>query len=153
MENNLQKLQRIGKELENINRDLSGVIHKQNSSNFDTISLDKSSSFQDLKGDSAYTTAWNLEMADLAYEEFLVILSDIKLSYQMEEKDLISRASSLKRGTETFKKMSSEALVNLSIHWPTLKIKFIIHSFSIFSVNIFILIKWNLENKILLVIH
>ena len=122
MENNLQKLQRIGKELENINRDLSGVIHKHkpdNNLNFDTISLDKFSSltsFQDLKGDSAYTTAWNLEMADLAYEEFLVILSDIKLSYQMEEKDLISRASSLNRGSETFKKMSSEALVNLSSH-------------------------------------
>lgn len=125
METNLEKLQRIGKELENINRDLSGVIykHKHNFTDdyfnniLDASYLDECSSMSSLPevtGDSLYSTVWNLEMADLAYEEFLGILADIKLSHQIEAKDLIARASSLNRGTETFKKMSSEALVNLS---------------------------------------
>jgi hypothetical protein len=52
-------------------------------------------------------------MAGLAFEEFLLVLADIKLSYQMEQKELVSRASCLTRESESFKKMSSGALAKL----------------------------------------
>lgn len=122
MERNLQNLHRIGKELEDVNRDLSEVIDKQKHSYLedslsDTSSLDECSSLSsspEVTGNSLYSAVRDFEMADLAYEELLIVLADIKLSYQIEAKELIARASYLKRESETFKKMSSEALANLS---------------------------------------
>jgi hypothetical protein len=126
MERNLQNLHRIGKELEEVNRDLSEVIGQEKScysedmncgSLSDTSSLDECSSFSsspEITGNSLYSAVRDFEMADMAYEELLIVLADIKLSYQIEAKELIARASYLKRESETFKKMSSEALVNLS---------------------------------------
>ncbi len=122
MERNLQNLQRIGKELEDVNRDLSEVIDKQKLCSMedglsDTSSLDDCSSLSsspEVTGNSLYSAVRDFEMADLAYEELLIVLADIKLSYQIEAKELIARASYLKRESETFKKMSSEALANLS---------------------------------------
>lgn len=125
MEKNLQDLHRIGKELEDVNRDLSKVIDmekhpsasEENYSFSDTSSLDESSSRSsspEVTGYSLYSAVRDFEMADLAHRELLIVLADIKLSYQIEAKDLIARASCLQRESETFKKMSTEALTNLS---------------------------------------
>jgi len=125
LEKNLQSLHRIGKELEDINRDLSEVIDKQKVSSSaedfdsfsDTSSLDDWSSLSsspEVTGTTLYSAMRDFEMAELAYRELLMVLADIKLSYQIEAKDLIARASNLKRESETFEKMSSEALANLS---------------------------------------
>jgi len=125
LEKNLENLHRIGKELEDINCDLSEVIDKQKVSfieDFDNLSdysssLDDSSSLPsspEVTGTTLYSAMRDFEMAELAYRELLMVLADIRLSYQIEAKDLIARASNLKRQSETFEKMSSEALTNLS---------------------------------------
>lgn len=130
MERNLQHLNRIGKELEEVNRDLTTVIDKERhlsaESNHETtvscvassveestVSLDEGLAQQELSRDFYYSAVQNLELAGLAFEEFVLVLSDIKLSYQIEQKELFSRASCLTRESENFKKMSSNALEKL----------------------------------------
>jgi type II secretory pathway component PulL len=129
MERNLQHLHRIGKELEEVNRDLTTVIDKERhlsvESNQDvvsgdvssveesSVSLDEGLAQQELSRDFYYSAVQNLELAGLAFEEFVLIMADIKLSYQIEQKELFSRASCLTRESESFKKMSSDALAKL----------------------------------------
>lgn len=132
MERNLQHLHRIGKELEEVNRDLTSVIDKERHLSFESsvhetstvsgeassveessVSLDEAMTQQELSRDFKYSAVQNFEMAGLAFEEFLLILKDIKLSYQIEQKELVSRASCLTRESESFQKMSSEALAKL----------------------------------------
>lgn len=129
MERNLQHLHRIGKELEEVNRDLTTVIDKERHLSFESsheivsgdsssieessVSLDEGLAQQELSRDFCYSAVQNLELAGLAFEEFVLVLADIKLSYQMEQKELVSRASCLTRESENFKKMSSDALAKL----------------------------------------
>jgi hypothetical protein len=130
MERNLQHLHRIGKELEEVNKDLTTVIDKERHLSFEStheasivsgdsssveessVSLDEGMS-QELSRDFYYSAVQNFEMAGLAFEEFILVLADIKLSYQIEQKELVSRASCLTRESESFKKMSSNALQKL----------------------------------------
>ena len=130
MERNLQHLHRIGKELEEVNKDLTTVIDKErhlsvesthetsivsgDSSSVEesSVSLDEGMA-QELSRDFYYSAVQNFEMAGLAFEEFILVLADIKLSYQIEQKELVSRASCLTRESESFKKMSSDALQKL----------------------------------------
>ena len=130
MERNLQHLNRIGKELEEVNKDLTTVIDKERHLSVDSthemstvcsesssieessVSLDEGIS-QELSRDFCYSAVQNFEMAGLAFEEFVLILSDIKLSYQIEQKELVSHASCLTRESESFKKMSTDALERL----------------------------------------
>ena len=130
MERNLQHLNRIGKELEEVNKDLTTVIDKErhlsvesahdastvcvegSSVEESSVSLDEGVS-QELSRDFCYSAVQNFEMAGLAFQEFVLILSDIKMSYQIEQKELVSRASCLTRESENFKKMSTHALERL----------------------------------------
>ena len=130
MERNLQHLHRIGKELEEVNKDLTTVISKErhlsvesahetstvvvesSSVEESSVSLDEGMS-QELSRDFCYSAVQNFEMAGLAFEEFVLILSDIKLSYQIEQKELVTRASCITRESESFKKMSTHALERL----------------------------------------
>jgi len=121
LEQNLQHLNRIGKELEDVNHDLSEVIQSQKNSSFDSgkdslcCEAGSTSSLSNSYGnkDYLYTAVRNIEMADFAYEEFLMVMADINLSYRIEEKDLVSRASCLHRESKMFKKMSTEALIKI----------------------------------------
>lgn len=55
----------------------------------------------------------NTELVESACEDLLLTLLDMKLTYQAEESELVSRASCLEKEIEMFEKMSPDALVKL----------------------------------------
>ena len=115
-------------ELEEVNRDLTSVIDRERHTSVESVASGSSSesienssvsldgSEPELSRDFYYSAVQNLEMAGLAYEEFMMILTDIKMSTMIEQKELVCRASSLSRESEMFQKMSPEALARLKNH-------------------------------------
>jgi hypothetical protein len=111
MDQNLQNLRRIGKNLEFIKKDFHEEVvkpkdHMDNNSKASSISLTS------LKA-SQQPSMREVEVAEEVCEDLLDTLLHIKLTYQLEESDLVSRASCLEKEIESFEKMSPDALAKI----------------------------------------
>lgn len=103
MDLNLKNLRRISKELECVSQGLEEVLVKQNN-----ISTDSEISLS-----SPSCSIKKIELAELAYEEYLITLVDINHIYQAEANELVSRATCLEKEIESFAKMTPDALAKL----------------------------------------